>query len=153
MEQLIFQWFENGGTAAYFAFLTIYNIIIIPFPNEAIFVIAPILFKNHFIEIIILSNVSAIVSAAVTYDLGARYGKRAKEFVSSRGPRYAASIETVKTYGWLAAALSAVTPLPFSAVCWACGIVRTSFYPYLVAVLLTRIPRNTIMCMIAWNLY
>jgi membrane protein YqaA with SNARE-associated domain len=43
-------------------------------------------------------------------------------------------------YGLWALAIGALTPLPYSMMCWACGIVRVRFIPFFLISLL-RIPR------------
>jgi membrane protein YqaA with SNARE-associated domain len=46
-----------------------------------------------------------------------------------------------RKYGWLAIVVGAITPVPFSAVCWVGGIFRISPMIVLITGLLSRVPR------------
>jgi len=51
-------------------------------------------------------------------------------------------------YGKWAVAIGALTPVPFSAVCWSAGLYHMRFHLFLITSLLTRIPRFFIMSLI-----
>lgn len=52
-------------------------------------------------------------------------------------------IDFMDRYGLIALALAALTPLPYSLVCWACGATRVKTLPFILVSLL-RIPRVAI---------
>lgn len=53
----------------------------------------------------------------------------------------------MERYGLLALALAALTPLPYSLVCWACGATKVRTVPFILVSLL-RVPRVAIYLLI-----
>lgn len=55
--------------------------------------------------------------------------------------KYDQAHELFLNHGTLAVVVAALTPVPFNVVCWVAGIFRMPFKPFILTVLLARIPR------------
>jgi membrane protein YqaA with SNARE-associated domain len=65
-------------------------------------------------------------------------------------PKIQRGEEFMQEYGLWALAVAALTPLPYSMICWACGAMGIRFMPF-VAVSLLRIPRVAIYLLLIEN--
>jgi membrane protein YqaA with SNARE-associated domain len=57
-----------------------------------------------------------------------------------------------KKYGIWAIIVGAISPIPYSSVCWAAGIYKMRFFPFLISSIVTRIPRFFLMGYIGYHL-
>ncbi len=110
----------------------------VPLPVDA-FTAFGLLGGIPFWEVVAWASTGSLVGGCVGYQVGGWlrgfawfrrfYGKRAEEMD-----------ELVNRYGITALAVAALTPLPYSLACWACGALQMRFSTFLLVSLL-RIPR------------
>ncbi|MBN1544212.1 VTT domain-containing protein [Candidatus Woesearchaeota archaeon] len=58
--------------------------------------------------------------------------------------------ELFSKYGVYAVAVGAMSPIPYSAVCWTAGIYRMSYFKFILASIITRLPRFFLMGLIGY---
>lgn len=141
---------HNNGHSAYFIVMTLYNIVLIPFPYDAFIVATPYIYPGEFWHTFITINMVTISAGIITYLLG-YYGQPYVEKWWGGHTYYARTMAYVHKYGAMAAFFSTLTPLPFSLVGWVCGLSRTHFWLYLAAIITARSMRNTLVLYLAWR--
>ena len=134
---------QEHGLPAFFLIITLVNILIVPVSSDILIAAAPTIFSESSIIALVLSIVSPIVSAATDMYFGQRYGPIVVDKIAGKKAREYGE-EIVQKYGVAAIALTTITPLPFSLVCWACGTLKLPIMRGLVVVILTRVPRHII---------
>lgn len=142
---------RDSGHSTYFIVMTIYNIVLIPFPYDVFVVATPYIYPDEFWQTFITVNLVTITAGIITYVLG-YYGQPYVEKWWGGHTYYARTMAYVYKHGALAAFLSTLTPLPFSLVGWVCGLSRTHFWLYLASITIARSMRNTLVLYAAWRL-
>ena len=110
----------------------------VPLPVDA-FTTFGLLGGMGFWEVVAWASSGSLVGGCVGYHVGG-WLRRFAWFQRFYGKRAEEMDELVKRYGAYALALTALTPLPYSLGCWACGALRMRFSLFLLVSLL-RIPR------------
>ncbi len=110
----------------------------IPLPVDA-FSTFGLLGGMPFGEVVLWGSVGSISGGCVGYHVGGwlRQLRWFARFTAKKGAEMDALVDR---YGVTALAVAALTPLPYSLACWACGALRMPFGTFLVVSLL-RIPR------------
>lgn len=115
-----------GGWPVFFVFTMLYNVLFVPFPYDPFLLAAPWLIPGHSIAFVWLVATSALTAASIAdLYLGREIGHRVRPWLM-RQKGYAKCERAVHKYGVWAVGLSAVTPIPFSLVCWVAGMVELS---------------------------
>lgn len=111
----------------------------VPVPHEA-FLVTGVMGGLNFWNIGIAASIGSLLGGCTGYALSRWAGESRwfKRFLVRKGA--VQSRELIKRYGVWALALGAVSPLPYSIMCWACGALGMRFGPFFATSLL-RIPR------------
>lgn len=131
------------GLFGFFILITAMNVIIQPVSPDFIIAGSPVLLENSITSIIVVSAFAGICSGLISYFLGKQIGLNGFENLFGK-KNMEKGITLYDKYGIWAVVLSAITPIPFSLVCWMAGIFRMKFLPFFFAVLFTRVPRHII---------
>ena len=110
----------------------------LPIPPDT-FLVAGLLGKLSFIQILISASIGSILGGTLGFLMIRSLSKRPK-VETWLDQKVSTGKAFMNQYGLWALAIGALTPLPYSMMCWACGIVRVRFIPFLLVSLL-RIPR------------
>ena len=110
----------------------------LPIPPDT-FLIAGLLGKLSFNQILISASIGSILGGTLGFLMIRSLSKR-PTIESWLDQKVSKGKAFMNQYGLWALAIGALTPLPYSMMCWACGIVRVRFIPFLLVSLL-RIPR------------
>ena len=110
----------------------------LPIPPDT-FLVAGILGNLSFYEILVAASLGSILGGTLGFLMIRSVTKipRIEQWIDQKVSRGKLFMEE---YGLWALAIGALTPLPYSVMCWACGIVRVRLVPFLLVSLL-RIPR------------
>ena len=126
-----------GGPGVFFGFM-IPDMLPIPFAQD-IFTGMAVFGGMSRVEAIIWAATGSLVGGSIGFFIGQRIArsKRFERFIKGRG---AQAYTLVQDRGSLAVVIGAVTPIPYSFICWTCGALD---YPYgrLILISLLRIPR------------
>ncbi len=131
----------GGGVLGFFIFSVVYNIFIIPFPYDVFLAATPWLYADQELAVFIASLLAMPTAAALAYGGGRGLTNHAQRWLQNV-KSFPKALSYLQRYGAYAIAFSAVTPLPFSVVSWACGMARTPFWPFLLTAFITRGLRN-----------
>ncbi len=101
----------------------------IPLPNDAVglFGLAGGL---TFGQVVLWGTLGSLVGGATGYGVGQLLG-RLPAIRHGRGPRLSQMKRLVRDHGAKGLAAAALTPLPYSVTCWACGALGMAFAPFL----------------------
>jgi membrane protein YqaA with SNARE-associated domain len=128
---------EAGGIGVALGFL-LPDMIPIPFTQD-IFTGMAVLGGMSFFEAVAWGSAGSLIGGSVGFYLGRLLGKtqRFQRFVQGRGSQ---AYVLVQERGSMAVAIGAVTPIPYSVICWSCGALD---FPYgrMMLISLLRIPR------------
>ena len=126
-----------GGPGVAIGFL-LPDMIPIPFTQD-IFTGMAVLGGMHFGEALAWATAGSLTGGSIGFWIGRRLGQTARfqRFVQGSG---AQAHQLVQSHGSWAVAIGAITPIPYSVICWSCGALD---YPYgsLMVISLLRIPR------------
>ena len=147
---LVLESLRESGPLGFYVFSILYNVLVIPFPYDPFLAATPFLYPHFALASLVAAMLSTVAAAFIDYALGFNLTEPAQRWFKDH-KKYAIVMEKLHKYGWGAVALSAVTPLPFSLVCWACGIARSAFWPFIITVFITRGIRNFIVWVIVWE--
>ena len=126
-----------GGPGIFIGFF-IADAFSMPVPVDALNTFG-LLGGMSFLEVVVWGASGSLIGGVVGYFVGG-WIRRFAWFQRFYGKRAAEMDRLVARYGAQALALTALTPLPFSFGCWACGALKMRFSLFL-AVSLLRIPR------------
>lgn len=132
-----------GGVPAFFVFSVLYNVWIIPFPYDVFLAATPWLYPGQAGAVLVASIVAMPIAAALAYFAGRQLTQHARRWFR-HVKSFPRALRFLEKYGAYAIAFSAITPLPFSVVSWACGMARTPLWPFLITALVTRGLRNAV---------
>jgi membrane protein YqaA with SNARE-associated domain len=126
-----------GGPGILLGFL-IPDMLPIPFTQD-IFTGMAVLGGMSFLEAVAWATVGSLVGGSIGFLIGRLIGQteRFQTFVQGRG---AQAYVLVQERGSVAVVIGAVTPIPYSVICWSCGALD---FPYgrLMCISILRIPR------------
>ncbi len=110
----------------------------IPFPNDT-FTFLGLQGGLGFWTCVLWGSIGSLLGGTTGYWIGRLLGTRQWmiHFFHGRG---AEAYAITYRYGFIALAIAAFTPIPYSIVCWACGAVNLKFR-YFLLISLLRIPR------------
>lgn len=138
IELLCKRFIDLFGTWGVFWGFLLPDAFTLPIPPDT-FLIAGALGGLNFSTVVISASLGSILGGSLGYWLTRkliRYPRIHRYLeVPLKRPRL-----FMKRYGLYALALGALTPLPYSMMCWACGALGVSYRPFLIVSLL-RIPR------------
>jgi membrane protein YqaA with SNARE-associated domain len=119
--------YHRIGLAGLMTILFVTDSVITPIPPDFILiVIAKSELSAHWLGILLMMGALSSVAGNVAWYLGRRLGGSGvlgRVFGRLRD-RHA---RLVCRYGWIAVALGAMTPIPFSVTCWTAGLLRLRF--------------------------
>jgi len=126
-----------GGVGVALGFL-IPDMVPIPFTQD-IFTGMAVLGGMAFETALAWATAGSLIGGSIGFWIGRGIGhtSRFKRFVEGRG---AQAHQLVQQRGSWAVAIGAVTPIPYSVICWSCGALGFS-YQKLMLISLLRIPR------------
>ena len=110
----------------------------LPIPPDT-FLVAGLLGKLSFNQILVSASIGSILGGTLGF-LMIRSLSKLPQVETWLDQKVSNGKAFMNQYGLWALAIGALTPLPYSMMCWACGIVRVRFVPFLLVSLL-RIPR------------
>ena len=110
----------------------------LPIPPDT-FLVAGLLGKLSFNTILFSASLGSILGGSLGF-LMIRSLARIPRIEAWLDQKVSKGKAFMNQYGLWALAIGALTPLPYSMMCWACGIVRVRFLPFFLVSLL-RIPR------------
>lgn len=151
-EALLLDVLKTYGPAAYFGLLTLNNVLILPIPNELFAVSAPVLYPGQEVNLLALTVGAVTLSAIIDYWGGYYLEPVVSKWLKSF-KAYHKAYDMLQKYGLWVVAVTSITPVPYSLVCWLCGIARCSFVPYLLVAMVTRGVRLAIVFLIAWGVF
>jgi membrane protein YqaA with SNARE-associated domain len=131
---------DTFGISGIIALIFVSDAIVSPIPPEAAFLV---ILKSDLSErawlYVTLLGCASIAAGQVAW-LGGRLvgGTRAARWVLVKVYRRHRGL--VMTYGHIAVVLGALTPLPYSAICWSAGMLRVGWLRFTLATTL-RLPR------------
>jgi len=96
-----------------------------------------------------IGGISSVSAGIIGYIIGKKLLKRERK--TSFSSRHLINGKALfKKYGTWAVAIGALSPVPYSAICWSAGIYDMRFKRFLLTSLLTRIPRFFIVAFIGY---
>jgi len=101
--------------------------------------------------VVLVAGIASCTAASIDYFFGRKLG--AKGFKKWFGEEHLdKGQQLINKYGVLGVIVGALSPVPFSAVCWAAGIYHMKFNKFILTCLLTRIPRFCVMALLGFIL-
>lgn len=126
-----------GGPGVAVGFL-LPDMIPIPFTQD-VFTGLAVIGGMSFAEALAWATAGSLTGGSLGFWIGRRLGQtmRFQRFIQGSG---AQAYQLVQTHGSWAVAIGAVTPIPYSVICWSCGALD---YPYrkLLLISVLRVPR------------
>jgi membrane protein YqaA with SNARE-associated domain len=144
-QAFIIRWLIDAGWVGFFLFAWFYNVLIVPFPFDPFLLMVPELAAPGALWLWWSAATLGMGLAAANGYALARWwlGPRLRPWLQ-RQAGYKRTEACLQRYGVWAVALSAVTPVPFSLVCWMAGFLRLSLPIVIFLALLTRGARNAL---------
>jgi membrane protein YqaA with SNARE-associated domain len=135
--------FSLYGLAGVAAMVFVMDVVIQPVSPDVV-IISSTLGGANMLRAALVGGGGSIAAGIAGYFFGKKIGSKGlKGFFS---PKHFENGEALfKKYGLWAVAVGALTPVPFSAVCWSAGIYKMKFPIFLITSVLTRIPRFFVM--------
>ncbi|MBU1111448.1 MAG: VTT domain-containing protein [archaeon] len=117
----------------------IMDFVIQPISPDVI-VFSTSLISEDFILIAVIAGISSVIAGIIDHLIGRRIGSNG--FRDLFGDKHVErGRELFKRWGPYAVLFGALSPVPYSAVCWLSGIYRMKLSLFIVLSLVTRIPR------------
>lgn len=130
-----------GGWPMFLLFTVLYNVLLVPFPYEPFLLAALWLLPEMSVEMIgVLATLGLTVAAVIDWLLGRWLAQHVRPLLE-RIKGYGRCEASVQKYGVWAVGASAITPLPFSLVCWVAGLAGVRLWSLTLMVLVTRAAR------------
>jgi membrane protein YqaA with SNARE-associated domain len=135
--------FSLYGLAGVAVMVFVMDVIIQPISPDVV-IISSTLGGANLLRAALVGGGGSVAAGIAGYFLGKKIGSKGlKGFFS---PKHFEKGEALfKKYGLWAVAAGALTPVPFSAVCWSAGIYRMKFPVFILTSVLTRVPRFFVM--------
>lgn len=111
----------------------------VPLPHEAFMTFAHVGKLGGFWTITFWASVGSLSGGCVGFGIG-RMLRNTRRFKALMNKHGAKARKLIERYGVAALAAGAVTPLPYSIMCWTCGALEMPF-PTFMLVSLLRVPR------------
>ena len=132
------QLLESFGTAGIAVGVLASDILAVPLPPST-FVAAAIAADHLIIPALLITCISTVIGATLAYWLGPYIG-RLPLLHRLIEPHHQRATKLFEHHGVWAIGIAALTPLPFSIMCWLAGIYRMDYRRFFLATLI-RIPR------------
>lgn len=130
-----------GGWPVFVAFTVLYNVLLVPFPYEPFLLAAVWLLPGlGMVKVAVLATLGLTAAAALDWLLG-RWLAHHVQPLLERIHGYGRCEAALQRHGVWAVGASALTPLPFSLVCWLAGLVGVRLWCLTLMVLVTRAAR------------
>ena len=144
VRDLLVAWVARGGLSGFAAFTLVYNVLLVPFPYDVFLLAVARLDDTIDGEALwMAATLGMTAAAAVDYMAGRWLAPWVRPWLmKQRG--YARAMRYLERHGSVAVALSALTPVPFSLVCWLAGLARGRVFVLLLAVVVSRGVRNAL---------
>ncbi len=143
--------FSMYGFPGLTAMVIVMDIIIQPISPDVV-IISSTLGGARLLWASLFGGLGSIIAGVVGYSIGRKIGSRGfKRLFTEKHLEKGEAL--FKKYGIWAVAVGALTPVPFSAVCWSAGIYRMKFPIFVITSIVTRIPRFFIMAFIGSFFY
>lgn len=133
----------QGGLTGFAVFTVLYNVLLVPFPYDVFLLAEERLGVADDEALWMAATLGMTAAAALDYAGGRWLAPWVRPWLM-RQRGYARAMRYLEKHGSVAVALSAVTPLPFSLVCWLAGLARGRVFLLLVAVVVSRGVRNAL---------
>ena len=138
MEALSQQLISYAGIWAVGLGFMIPDALTLPIPPDT-FLVAGHLGGLGFWEMTLWGGLGSVLGGTLGYAMIRVISRRPRVSVWLE-PKISRGRELMDRYGLIALALAALTPLPYSVICWVCGATNVRAFPF-VLVSLLRIPR------------
>ena len=131
--------FSLYGLAGVSAMVFVMDIIIQPVSPDVV-IVSSTLGGANLLRAALVGGGGSVAAGIAGYFIGKKLGSKGlKGFFSSK--HFEKGEALFKKYGLWAVAAGALTPVPFSAVCWSAGIYKMKFPIFVMTSVLTRFPR------------
>ncbi len=130
-------WLLAAGMPGFFVFSVIYNVFLVPFPYDPFLWMMPVGEGWERLGWWACATAALTLAAGIDCLLGRRLAPRVRPWLA-RQRGYARCERLLARHGVWAVGLSAVTPLPFSLVCWVAGLVGVRLRWVLLMALVSR---------------
>ena len=137
------------GWPGFLAFTVLYNVALVPFPYDVFLAAVPLeVGSGHLAFWWLLATLGMVLAGLIGHAIGRWLDPLVRPWLlQKRG--YAKCERALRKRGAWAVALSAITPPPFSLVCWAAGLMRISRWQLALAVVVSRGLRNALVLWLA----
>lgn len=123
--------------------ITVMNVVVQPISADFLIAGSSLFLDHSTTTVAVWSAVAGVLSGIIAYAGGKAIGLTG--FDRYCGKRNAEKGRALyEKYGVWAIVLSAVTPIPYSLICWMAGIFRMPLRRFLLAITLTRAPRHVV---------
>ncbi len=135
--------FSLYGLAGVVAMVFVMDVVIQPVSPDVV-IISSTLGGANLLRAALVGGAGSVAAGIAGYFLGKKIGSKGlKNFFSPRN--FEKGVALFKKYGLWAIAAGALTPVPFSVVCWSAGIYKMKFPIFILKSVLTRFPRFFVM--------
>ena len=123
--------------------------IIFPIPIDPLLAVLVLARPEHYIRIALLTAIAGVLGGIVGWGIGAMIGEAviAQGWLGSQSA-YAEISASFAKHGWLLVFIGAFTPLPYKLVVVSVGFLGLGFFPFLIASLIGRTLRFTLIAAI-----
>lgn len=138
-QEMIVAGLAHSGVTGFFVFAWLYNVLVVPFPFDPFMLMARGLAHGGALWPWWLAATLGMGCAAATSYALARWVLEPRIhpwLARQRG--YNRTVRALRRYGVWAVAFSALTPIPFSMVCWMAGFLRLNMAAVVGLAFLTR---------------
>jgi membrane protein YqaA with SNARE-associated domain len=132
------------GIIAIILLIIIMDSLIQPFASDLILIIGVMTLGNTF-YLGLIGGLASVFAGVIGYYIG-RIIKNKK--IKNTNPSLIKGKKLYRKYGAIAIMIGALSPVPYSAVCWAAGICRMNFKIFFASSFSTRLPRFIFMAYI-----
>ena len=130
---------SSYGLLGVFLVILFMDIAIHPIPPD-ILIFSSALGGADFIAFALIGGLGSIIAGTFDYTVGKKIGTKGFEKLFGKN-HLAKGKQIVDKYGVYGLVLGSLSPVPYSAVCWAAGIYRMKFTSFLTVNLCARLPR------------
>jgi membrane protein YqaA with SNARE-associated domain len=135
--------FSHYGLAGVALMVFVMDVVIQPISPDVV-IISATLGGANLLKAALVGAGGSVAAGIAGYFIGKKIGNKGLKGLFS--PKHLEKGEALfKKYGMWAVAAGALTPVPFSAVCWSAGIYKMNFPVFIITTVLTRIPRFFLM--------
>jgi membrane protein YqaA with SNARE-associated domain len=132
------------GIIAIILLIITMDTIIQPFASDLILIVGVMVLGNTF-YLGVIGGLASVLGGVLGYYIGVIIKKKK---IKNTNESLIKGKKLYKKYGAIAIIIGALSPVPYSAVCWAAGICHMNFKIFLATSLSTRLPRFILMAYI-----